>query len=76
VLYPVQIVSFKYIFDNSLRDVSHFLRPGGPFSEAWRATFGPRATGWEPLVYTIEMFIIYAFCIKHLNGLNGTIRRP
>ena len=25
----------------------------GPLFEAWRATFGPRATGWEPLVYSI-----------------------
>jgi hypothetical protein len=49
VFYPVQIVDFSYIFDNSLRNEGHFLRPGGPFFEAWRATFGPRATGWEPL---------------------------
>jgi len=24
------------------------LRGRGPLLEAWRATFGPRATGWEP----------------------------
>jgi len=28
------------------------LRGRGPLFEAWRATFGPRATGWEPLIYT------------------------
>ena len=21
--------------------------------EAWRATFGPRTTGWEPLIYSV-----------------------
>ena len=25
----------------------------GPLFKAWRATFGPRATGWEPLAYRI-----------------------
>jgi len=26
------------------------VRGRGPLFEAWRATFGPRVTGWEPLV--------------------------
>jgi len=26
------------------------MRGRGPLFEAWRATFGLRATGWEPLV--------------------------
>jgi len=30
----------------------YFLRGRGPLFEAWRVTFGPRATGWEPLPYT------------------------
>ena len=39
-----------YIFKILQEVEGHFLRPGGPLSEAWTVTFGPRATGWESLV--------------------------
>src|SRR6218665_3866950 len=40
-----QFSNFLHIFHFSL------LRGRGPLLEAWRTTFGPRVTGWEPLCY-------------------------
>jgi len=44
-VYSVKLSYFHtYLFNSS--------RVRGPLYEVWRATFGPRATGWETLVYT------------------------
>ena len=41
----------------------NFVECRGPHFEAWRATFGPRATGWEPLLYALHIF--------KLNGMSN-----
>ena len=44
----------------------------GPLFEAWRATFGPRATGWEPLVYDVLLWCRHRR-LKHIQHLRWKI---
>jgi len=51
-VYPVKL-SFSHIdlyFFNSFRGQR-------PLYEAWQATFGPQATGWEPQAYILNLLL-------------------
>jgi len=45
----VNFCNFSYI-------IFSFFERSRPLFEVWWAPFGPRATGWEPLLYSFSLF--------------------